>query len=463
MPTGTLRIAEVQQAGYRQTFPAAPGIHTVTLTAGQTVTGINFGNQAIVAQAVGTKWLDTDGDGVKDAGEPGIAGVWIYVDLDQDGRIDTGEPATVTNQFGQYTLALPGAGTYQLREVLGPGYVQTFPGGNGAHTVTVTGTETVGRDFGNMPAFDYGDAPVDYVALTLAGEARHGVLQGFHLGAAVDGESGPQSSNDALGDDNAGQDDGTGTNTIIDDEDGVIIPGPFYIGKTGSVTVNVETGSIAPGMLQGWIDYNRDGVWSDNEQIVKNRTLGTGSHVVTFTVPTTNTVVGNTFARFRYSHIAGLGPLGSAPTGEVEDYQVLLLEDRPNANDDTDSVLQDSVANPIPVLANDFSSSTGILNITAAGNNGQSANLGVVTISANKQTIFYSPRPGFFGTDTFTYTVTDGANHFDTATVTVTVLPNFENPVAVDDSFSVTEGSSNRLDVLANDIQGRTPPINIVS
>ncbi|MCA9203728.1 MAG: hypothetical protein KDA59_11810, partial [Planctomycetales bacterium] len=165
----------------------------------------------------------------------------------------------------------------------------------------------------------------------------------------------------------------------------------------------------------------------------------------------------------RYSHIAGLGPLGSAPTGEVEDYQVLLLEDRPNANDDTDSVLQDSVANPIPVLANDFSSSTGILNITAAGNNGQSANLGVVTISANKQTIFYSPRPGFFGTDTFTYTVTDGANHFDTATVTVTVLPNFENPVAVDDSFSVTEGSSNRLDVLANDIQGRTPPINIVS
>ncbi|MCA9165490.1 MAG: hypothetical protein KDA62_21015, partial [Planctomycetales bacterium] len=285
VPTGSLRIAEVQQAGYRQTFPAAPGIHTVTLTAGQTVTGINFGNQAIVAQAVGTKWLDTDGDGVKDAGEPGIAGVWIYVDLDQDGRIDTGEPATVTNQFGQYTLALPGAGTYQLREVLGPGYVQTFPGGNGAHTVTVTGTETVGRDFGNMPAFDYGDAPVDYVSLTLAGEARHGVLQGFHLGAAVDGESGPQSSNDALGDDNAGQDDGTGTNTIIDDEDGVIIPGPFYIGKTGSVTVNVETGSIAPGMLQGWIDYNRDGVWSDNEQIVKNRTLGTGSHVVTFTVP----------------------------------------------------------------------------------------------------------------------------------------------------------------------------------
>ncbi|MEZ6110694.1 MAG: hypothetical protein R3C99_06745 [Pirellulaceae bacterium] len=143
--------------------------------------------------------------------------------------------------------------------MLGPGYVQTFPGGNGAHTVTVTGTETVGRDFGNMPAFDYGDAPVDYVSLTLAGEARHGVLQGFHLGAAVDGESGPQSSNDALGDDNAGQDDGTGANTIIDDEDGVIIPGPFYIGKTGSVTVNVETGSIAPGMLQGWIDYNRDG------------------------------------------------------------------------------------------------------------------------------------------------------------------------------------------------------------
>lgn len=36
--------------------------------------------------------------------------------------------------------------------------------------------------------------------------------------------------------------------------------------------------------------------------------------------------------------------------------------------------------------------------------------------------ILYTPAPDFFGTDTFTYTITDGVLT-DTAVVTVTVLP----------------------------------------
>ena len=41
---GTYVVSEVQQTGWTQTFPTAPGTHTVNVTAGQTVSGIDFGN-----------------------------------------------------------------------------------------------------------------------------------------------------------------------------------------------------------------------------------------------------------------------------------------------------------------------------------------------------------------------------------------------------------------------------------
>ena len=50
----------------------------------------------------------------------------------------------------------------------------------------------------------------------------------------------------------------------------------------------------------------------------------------------------------------------------------------------------------------------------------------------------YAPSPDFYGTDSFTYTVTDG-NASDTATVTVTVSPVNDAPVAVADTATVAE------------------------
>ena len=48
--------------------------------------------------------------------------------------------------------------------------------------------------------------------------------------------------------------------------------------------------------------------------------------------------------------------------------------------------------------------------------------------------LFYTPNTGFVGTDTFTYTISDGVTT-DTATITISVLD--ETPVAVDDAYSV--------------------------
>ena len=49
-----------------------------------------------MASVSGVKWLDVDGDGQMDAGEPPLEGVTVYIDLDDDGIPDPGEPSTPT-------------------------------------------------------------------------------------------------------------------------------------------------------------------------------------------------------------------------------------------------------------------------------------------------------------------------------------------------------------------------------
>ena len=105
----------------------------------------------------GTKWLDRDGDGARDADEPGLAGVTIYSDLDGNGVLDRGEPNAVTMQddpdtdfdeSGRYWLEGLSPGAHSVREVVPDGFVQTFPAD--AHAVRVeAGGVVEGVDFGN--------------------------------------------------------------------------------------------------------------------------------------------------------------------------------------------------------------------------------------------------------------------------------------------------------------------------
>lgn len=130
-----------------------------------TTTTANFGSFAPSGLSTGFKWLDINGDGVRDAGEPGLSGVYIYLDLDGDARPDVGEPATLTKADGSYLLTPPTAGTYSIREVVEPGYVQTFPA-SGFHSVVYNGSTPLGGfDFGNRESSDWGDAPAPYATL----------------------------------------------------------------------------------------------------------------------------------------------------------------------------------------------------------------------------------------------------------------------------------------------------------
>jgi VCBS repeat-containing protein len=75
---------------------------------------------------------------------------------------------------------------------------------------------------------------------------------------------------------------------------------------------------------------------------------------------------------------------------------------------------------------------------------------GVVTVNDNG-TFSYTPNAGYSGSDSFTYSVSDGKAS-DTATVTVTVTPPPNHaPVAVDDTATVAAGAAVTGNILAND------------
>src|SRR6266508_730655 len=86
---GSYTVCETVPTGFTQSFPTAGADCTghdgasgfgyaITLTSGETDSGNDFGNFRNATKS-GTKFEDLDADGVRDAGEPGIAGVEIHL------------------------------------------------------------------------------------------------------------------------------------------------------------------------------------------------------------------------------------------------------------------------------------------------------------------------------------------------------------------------------------------------
>ena len=75
----------------------------------------------------GAVWKDYDGDGLRDAGEDGLAQATVYLDLDGSGTWEQGEPWQLTGEDGGYLFDGLDAGTYQVRQLLGAGWSQTNP------------------------------------------------------------------------------------------------------------------------------------------------------------------------------------------------------------------------------------------------------------------------------------------------------------------------------------------------
>jgi len=146
---------------------------------------------------------------------------------------------------------------------------------------------------------DFGDTPLSY------GNPIHTRVNNIRIGATNTSDAGPFNSPTAAGD--------TG-------DDGITIPA---LTETISATITANVVG-AGGFLQGWIDWDGDGRFTEpGDQIALNLqdTDNNGVIDIPITVPGTTTT-GQTFARFRWSTSSNIAANTAVSDGEVEDYLI---------------------------------------------------------------------------------------------------------------------------------------------
>lgn len=164
-------------------------------------------------------------------------------------------------------------------------------------------------------SYDFGDAP-DPTFRTYAASngARHPAnAQGLRLGLLVDSETDGQPVN-------------LDSSFGLADDDGITLPWSNIVpGVANPIHIRVSGGG---GFLNAWIDFNRNGQWTTNEQIYKAMFLPAGLHMINFPAPAV-ALPGTAWARFRLSSRATLWVDGAAPDGEVEDYPFTIGQQQP--------------------------------------------------------------------------------------------------------------------------------------
>ena len=132
--------------------------------------------------------------------------------------------------------------------------------------------------------------------------------------------------------------------------------------------------------------------------------------------------------------------------------------DIPVANDDY-AIINEDTSVVIAVLANDTDGDGDVLSFNVPGTDVISAMGGTVTIIGTA--LRYTPAAHFNGSDTFSYTVTDGSTNV-TAQVTVTVRSINDLPIAVDDTVGTQEDVSVVFNVTSNDTDADNDILTVI-
>ena len=207
-----------------------------------------------------------------------------------------------------------------------------------------------GAFLGNL-GFDFGDAPEagTFFPTTLAANGARHVTTGITLllRGLRDSDLDGQPTASADGDDTDG----------VDDEGGVSFAS---LERGNNVTVTVS--SFGSGFVNAWMDFNQDGDWDDpGEQVLTDAVVVDGDNDLQIHVPGSASL-GSTIARFRLTGTAGYSYFGMAPSGEVEDYQVSIVDPAPDVaadmalqigvddgeQQDFDAELDPALTEPIP-------------------------------------------------------------------------------------------------------------------
>jgi hypothetical protein len=156
---GTYTLIHEANNGYFTVAPAM-GVVVVTLASGQGVGGINFADSNHIhggfGTVVGIAFNDPDGNGMRGAGETGIGGRTVFVDVNLNGVHNAGEPIAVTDAEGRYTLTGVPSAKSRLIGVVPAGWTAT---NNAVQEINLLPGYTLTRNFATRQAANLVAAP----------------------------------------------------------------------------------------------------------------------------------------------------------------------------------------------------------------------------------------------------------------------------------------------------------------
>ena len=229
---------------------------------------------------------------------------------------------------------------------------------------------------------------------------------------------------------------------------------------TGTLTVTVTSVNDLPVVLPDTLEVAEDAATTSND-VIANDTDPVEEDTLTLTAVTTDengTVAINTDnVSIDYTPAADFNGTETitytvsdgtdTATGTLT-VTVTAVNDAPVAVDDALTVIEDADLTSKNVIENDTDVDLDTLTLTEVSYTGD----GIVAVNSDNASIDYTPAADYDGTETITYTVSDGTLS-TTGTLTVTVSPLNDNlPIAVSDTETVLEdAATTSINVVGND------------
>lgn len=268
LPAGYALTTDMGVDNEPQSLTAAAGVNNFTSIGYQQPQGV-----------AGHLFIDLDGNGTQDPGEPDLSGVTVFYDANSNGTLDGGEASDVSDSAGDYVISIPMTGSVTIKvdtSTLPSGMSATATTGNDPQSVTVNASAT-------SLATDIG---FEYTGL--------GILKTSNV--TNDVEPGDTITYKVLVSNNTGS-----THTGIDIRDtlpadvtyvanSLSVNSPLTYTQTASLNITEdfesqdETGgspaatSNAPGWLGDWFEMNEsNGFDTDDIEIANDDSAGTPS------------------------------------------------------------------------------------------------------------------------------------------------------------------------------------------
>jgi uncharacterized repeat protein (TIGR01451 family) len=439
------------------------GTWTVTLTAVDSHGGSDTATQAIVAH-------DVDAPSAPVITSP------------LPGGLITSNPVVVTGDAEHLsTVQLFDDGTLIGSDIANSPFLISVDLGDGSHSLTATATDASGNE----------SAPSDALVITVDAVNDPPVAQDDGLSAGEDGSG----TTDVLANDSDPNGDtlnvtsttDPANGSVVDNDDGTVTytPDPDFNGNdsfdytvsdgrggtdTATVAVTVISVNDAPvadlsaeptdGTAPLDVSFDGSGSFDpEGDDLLWGFDFGDG----TPPPPAAGTpgMLDHTYTQ-PGTYTATLTVIDSEGLTDTDSVEISVAEPPnapPTAVDDTITTEEDT-SGATNVLTNDTDPDGDLLSLTGISADPAHGDV-EVTIEG---LVTYTPDHDYFGSDSFEYTMSDGAGGTDTGTVNVTVNAVNDAPTAVDDGpLSTHSGESLTVDVLANDTDPENDALSVDS